>query len=117
MANIDEIEKAGRVSDERYDIDYTGIIYTATYSAISSVSGGAALNVAGVVASSGMPLAITLVFVTQLLPKLAKELDNRHKINQIKEDAYMSGRLESRKGTTKNLLFSGVSALGRASAY
>lgn len=117
---VDDIEKAGEQADERYDVDYTGIVYTSVYAAIASVSGGAAMNVAGIVASQGLPLAMTLVFVAYVLPKAAQELDRRHRLNQARREGYMAGRLESKKGQVNllNTLFFGfMSKLGKASLF
>lgn len=112
------IDEADEMADKRYYTDYIGIVYTSVYAAIASVTGGAAMNIAGVVATQGLPLAMTLVFVTYVLPKIAQELDRRHRLNEAKREGYMAGRLESRKGTTNlfSLLFFGVvSKLGKCS--
>lgn len=117
MVNVEDIKKAEEASDARYKIDYMGILYTSVYSAITSISGGAVMQWVGVLNAGGVPLAVFLVFVTQLVPKIAKELDKQHKMNQAREEAYMSGMLESRKPNTDNILHLLLSGVGRCSAF
>lgn len=107
----DKISEAQQEAEERYRLDVRGILYNSIYAAITSTTGAAVLDSVGVITGS-IPVAAALVFVTQIIPKLAKELDKKHSLNEARRNGYVAGTLENRKGTT-NLFY----YLGRASQF
>jgi len=111
-----DISKAESQAEERYKLDVRGIIYNSVYAAITSTTGAAVLDAAGVI-TGGIPLAAALVFVTQIIPKLAKELDKRHSLNEARRNGYMAGKLENRKGMTQVFFHGPVRALGKAASF
>lgn len=110
--NISNVQKA---AEERFELDVRGTVYNAVYAAITSTTGAAVLDAAGII-TGGIPMAAALVFVTQIIPKLAKELDKRHSLNEARRSGYMAGRLETRKGTS-NIFYKSMRGLGRASQF
>lgn len=110
-----EISEAQDAAERRYELDVRGIIYNAVYAAITSTTGAAVLDAAGVI-TGGIPMAAALVFVTQIIPKIAKELDKRHSLNEARRNAYVAGKLEDRKGASK-ILYGSLSSIGAASPF
>lgn len=124
----DNIESIRENADERYELDVEGIIYNAVYSAITSVSGGAALEYAGAINPNMLPVAVILVFVTQVIPKIFKELSRRHAMNEARREGYIDGVLENHDGGDSNggsgkrkgiatFIFSMMGSIGKSSAF
>jgi len=110
-----DIETAEERAESRYRMDVRGIIYNSVYAAITSTTGAAVLDAAGIIAG-GIPMAAALVFVTQIIPKLAKELDKRHSLNEARRTGYMAGALENQEGSSKIIHFF-LYSIGSASPF
>lgn len=95
METPESINKAEELSESRYEIDYKGLLYTSIYSALSGITGGAVLQSIGTIGAESLPVAAGIVFLCQLIPKIIKELNDRHEIVEAKRDGYRAAILEN----------------------
>lgn len=114
----DDVEEAREIAEKRYEIDYRGALYNAVYSGLSSLAAGSIMTVAGIVAAEGLVAAMVIIFVAQILPKFAKELDKKRSKETARERGYTAALLENDLVTDDSNKRKGVVGfLGRSSAF
>jgi len=105
-------KKAKKLADERYNIDYKGIIMNTLVSATSSLTATGLLNFVQSVPVSQMPVIFLVIFVAQILPKILVEYNKSYRVNQAKKQGFTDGFVTSgddggsTKHTTSELFFS-----------
>lgn len=100
--------KAEKLADDRYDIDYQGIILNTLVSATSSLTATGLLNFVQTVPVSQMPVIFLVIFVAQILPKILVEYNKSYRVNKAKKEGFKDGFTtpSDTKKTTSELFFS-----------
>lgn len=96
MYENDKREEASDIAEQRYSMDYKGILLNTGVSALSSVTATGVLNFFQTVPASQLPVVVAVLFVAQVLPKLLVELNKSYVRNKAKQKAFRAGLLENR---------------------
>jgi len=91
-------EEALKIAEERYNIDYKGILLNTTVSLLSSASATAVTSFLTSVPYSQLPAVAAGIFLAQVLPKLFIELHKSYFRNKARQEAYSEGLLNDNFG-------------------
>lgn len=94
MSEEIERERAERLAEERFDVDYTGLVLNTLVSATSSITASGLLSTIESIPREELPLVFAVVFVAQVLPKLMVEANKRYQKTRAKIEGYQHGLLE-----------------------
>lgn len=86
-------EEVRERAQQRYRMDYAGILLNTLVSATSSLTAAGLLNFVKSVPPSEMPVIVAVIFVAQIVPKLMVELNKRYKVNKAKRKGFSDGVL------------------------
>ena len=78
-------------AEQRYEMDYRGIVLNGLVSVLSSASATAVTSFLTDIPPSQLPAVATGIFVAQVLPKLVIELHRGYIRNKARREGYQAG--------------------------
>jgi len=93
---VTERQKALERAEERYEIDYRGILLNTSVSVFSSASATGITSFLTSVSMSKLPYIAAAIFLAQVVPKLLIELNKAYFRNKARQEAYSEGLLNDR---------------------